>query len=171
MLVAAEAGGDEKTAVAGGQVNFGGQRHVAVLGRVVVPAETLVLFEIEPAVRRADVTRRTRQPGHRASQGQGVTEMPGEEHRYSLEFVEPGRVIATLVVQMRSGQKIQRVVAGIPLQRSERRLLKQHRATRIAQHDLFNLVATLPAAVDHFERGDALGKVADRGIDVVQLVG
>ncbi len=105
----------DELAVAGGQVDFSGQRDVSVFRSVVLPRHLEILRQILPAIRDAGKTDGPSGQRRGARQRERTRVALGKEHRRSLVIAYPAGIAGSEVSQVRSQHGIDAVVAQISL--------------------------------------------------------
>ena len=167
----AEAEGEDERAAAGREVDLADQRHVAVLGPLVAPGETLVPRQVLPAVRDADEAGRAGGPRLAAGERQGGGVALRHQHRDALVVAAPGRVAVPLVAEVGGQERVEAIVAQLPLERREGDVLQDDVPARVGDHHLLDPVAALAAGVDEPVGRHALLELLDDAGRVALLLG
>src|SRR5271156_6017249 len=118
-----EAQSQNELAVAGRDVDFSGQRDVSVFRAVILPFHLEMLRQVLPAVREAGKPDRSFWHGRGTSQCERAGAVVGENHWLSLVIAHPSGIAVSEIRKMRSQQRVEAIVAKIPLERHKANFL------------------------------------------------
>src|SRR6185312_9835946 len=151
----AKAKSENKLASALLQINFSGERDVAIFRTGIDLCELEVLRKVLPTVRCADESRRTIEPGHGTAERERALIALREQHWYAFVVAHPSRVAAAEVRQVWREQCIKAIVGKLSLERNETHLLKNYVAIWIGENFLLNAVAALRLRILELVNRDA----------------
>ena len=167
----AESQRQQELAAAGGEINLGGERDIAVARLVVAPGHGEMARQILPAIGDADKSHRARAIGRRAGERQRVAAAPGKQHWEALEVVEPGGVAGAAIDEMRRQQGVKPVITEAALQRAEDDALQHHLAPGIGKDGLVDAEAAVARGVGERETRHALGELAQHAGGIALFLG
>ena len=152
--IASESQSKHELPVASGEIDFSGERDVAVLRAIVVPCQTEMLREILPTVRVSDEADRSGQPGMRTSESQRDVVPASEQHGVALVVTGPASIAKAPIRDVRCEQRVTTIVRELALPRFELDSLQNHVAVRIAENLFVDSVTPIEARVGELIDGN-----------------
>src|ERR1700677_143842 len=110
-----------------------------------------MLRQVLPAVREAAKSDRSFWQGRGTSQCERAGAAVGENHWLSLVIAHPSGIAVSEIRKMRSQQRVEAIVAKIPLERHKANFLQHYISPGIGQHFFFDPVTAIDGGIGQFK--------------------